>query len=97
MNHDDLSLEKLKISERLASLETSVEMFLQENTREHNEIKLLLKKYDENIFGNGKPGLTTKVAKLEDSADNRRNMLIVLFTATAGLIVNRIWQIFEGK
>ena len=96
MSQDNLTFEKMRISERLASLEKSVEMYTSENSREHDEIKSLLKKFDENIFGNGKPGLTTKVAKLEDSADVRKSLLIILYAAVTGLIAQRVWAMLVG-
>ena len=97
MNHEDLSLEKLRISERLASLEKSVEMFLIENTREHTEIKNLLGKYGDNIFGNGKPGLTTRMDRMETIAEIRKWVLGFILTALAGLFVNQVWDILFKK
>lgn len=90
----DLSLEKLKISERLTSLEKSVEMFIAENSKDHTDIKVLLGKYGDNIFGNGKPGLNVRTDRLETIAENRKWVLIVIGGTLLGLVLQRFWSIF---
>ena len=90
----DFSLEKLKISERLTEVETSMKIFIVENGRQHDDIKELLTKYGDNIFGNGKPGLNTRMDRMETIAEIRKWILIVFGGAITTLVIQRIWTIF---
>lgn len=80
---EDLTLEKLKIHERLASLETILRDVLV-------EVRKDVDKHDEAIYGNGKPGLKTVVERLKEAEERRTWTIRAIGAAVIGLIANFI-------
>jgi hypothetical protein len=81
--NDDLTLEKLKIHERLASLETMLrDVFI--------EVRKDVDKHDEAIYGNGKPGLKTIVERLKEAEERRTWTIRAIGMAVIGLVANFI-------
>lgn len=84
MPNSDLTLEKLKVSERLTTLETSVALLIQKIDHHIDHDKELMVKIDKRteklehiVIGNGKIGLVGKV----DSLEKLRNHINFLWGA----------------
>ncbi len=63
---------------------------------EFADIGQKLDRLDETIRGNGRPGLQSRLSRLEDADKTRRKVLWLLIGATAALAVKGIWAIVEG-
>jgi hypothetical protein len=50
----------------------------------------------ETVYGNGKPGLTTKIDRLEISEGKRTWAIGAVSAATIGLLVSRVWEHLSG-
>ena len=81
---DALTLEKLKIHERLASIETKLDAFL-DGHKKHSEI----------IFGNGDEGLKLKIDRLEVDYESRKWHFRTLWAVVIGIIGNLIFTFFK--
>lgn len=82
---EQLTLEKLKIHERLTVLETrfdTLEQKITENIEKLNHI----------IIGNGKPGLSESVRELQKRESDREKYVTAGLIATVGLIVKTIYD-----
>lgn len=86
--NDEFTLEKLKIHERLASLETKQDV--------HNTMVMaLLNRHDSTIFGdgNGKRGLDKRVDRIE-----QRNKLVnAFFGLNIGIVMKLLWDWITKK
>lgn len=78
---DQLTLEKLKIHERLASIETKMDGFM-ERIEYHDSI----------INGNGHEGVKVKIDRLEVESSNRkwhiRTLWVVVLGAVSTIMIN---------
>lgn len=81
MKEDNLTLEKLKIHERLASLETIIKDSL-------SQVRKDVDRHDTVIYGNGKPGLKSIVEKLVEAEEKRTWTIRAISLAVIGLIAN---------
>lgn len=90
---EGLTLEKLKVSERLVSVENCVKHLVELHERDTAHVQVLLAKHNETLYGNGKEGITTRLKSLEDSAESRRFHIRMLWTATAGVAMKALWDL----
>lgn len=88
--NSDLTLEKLKIHERLASLEARQ----QAADEILNEIR-------ECLVGNGNPGMKTRIDRLEQTEKGRKFQFNTLWTAMVGTFIvaafNSILDYLKGR
>ena len=82
---EQLTLEKLKIHERLTILETRFE------TLEHN-IKENVDKLNHLIIGNGSPGLTEKVRELQAKESGREMLSKISLGAVITIGCKAVWD-----
>lgn len=83
---DSLTLEKLKIHERVASVEVMLKEVLA-------EIRKDVDKHNEAIYGNGKPGLKTIVEQLKEAEKRRVWMIRAIGMAVIGPVANFVKEI----
>ena len=84
---EQLTLEKLKISERLTVLETkfeNLEKKIDENIEKLNHI----------IIGNGTPGLAEKVRELQAKEKKREGIVNLIIAAVVSLGAKSVWDSF---
>ncbi len=63
---------------------------------EFSEIKEKLDRLDEAIRGNGKPGIQTRLDRLETSAAARSRVLWIIAAAVLTLAVGAVWKLILG-
>lgn len=95
MSSDNLSLEKLRIAERLQALETVLSNYTAVNELKMKQNSEMLDKLNHIIVGNGTPGLSEKVRVLEDSDKSRKIHVKIIYTAIVAGIVNLIFRIVK--
>lgn len=91
---NELSLEKLRIAERLASLEASVSDGFKRNSEEHQSLVNSIERFDHVINGNGSVGIKTRVDRLEQIAELRRWILGFLIPTVLSLVGYAAHEIF---
>ncbi len=90
MKDELLTLEKLKIHERLQGVETKIEVLCNQVTLTTEGLKELVENHNKLLYGNGQAGLKEKVSALQASEEKRSWTLRALIIATLGLIANLI-------
>lgn len=101
----DLTLEKLKISDRLIAVEKSVirfeEIFKAHLTHDEllqKQMVSMIKTHEEIMMGkDGKPGLIIAIDRLNQSEKRRDWTVKAIMVATIGLIVKAVAGIFHLK
>lgn len=91
----DFTLEKLKVAERLAALEKTIDILIErlEQQREYDlegmkAMKDNIEKLNKIVIGNGTPGLVGKV----DSLEKARAHIIALYTVSLGVILKFLFD-----
>lgn len=84
---ESLTLEKIKIAERLSALETTLKIFIEKTDKNSDKMNHI-------ILGNGSPGLIDRVRVLETSEDGRRIYVKAAALTIVGLVVKNVWDIF---
>jgi hypothetical protein len=87
---DSLTLEKARVVERLTTLETKFDIFI-EKFEENNE------KMNHIILGNGKKGLAEEVRNLKEVHDKHKLYANSAWLAIIGLAVTTAWTRITGK
>lgn len=101
---DDLTIEKLKINERLGNLEVMMgkvfqsvdELKMQRNevyTHIQNELEILHKIF----YGtgeDGKPGILLTVDRLKIAQNQRAWQIGIVYTVVVGLALSELWHFF---
>lgn len=87
---DGLYLEKMKIAERLTTLETKFVIYI-EQTQENNT------KLNHIILGNGEQGLVDKVRNLEKTHNKLGKYTNAAWLAVIGLACKSLWDTIVGK
>lgn len=94
---DGLTLEKMKVVERLNSLETKVDVLigkLEVSNKDRDEnIKLL----SHIIVGNGEKGVAERVRNLEESENKRKKFSNAAWLAIISLACKSAWDSLTGK
>lgn len=91
MGNEDFYLEKLKIAERLQSVENTLLVHTTKMNDWIDKTQNLLNKHSEEIWGNGKPGLKTNVDRILFVG----RFVWILYVAVAGLLVEKAWELFN--
>lgn len=103
---DDLSLEKLKIAERLSALEISFKEDLVEKRMVREKLTEAIltlttttKKLDEILRGDGEnnTGVVSRLRSLEDAEKKRASHINVVWASIIGLACKSIWDWLHGK
>jgi len=84
-----------QIERDLARLTQLVESDFEHRKEFRDRIEALLIKHSELLYGNGKPGIITRVVELETAHKNHQGNIRVVWVAVAGLLVNQLWKIFS--
>lgn len=84
---EELTLEKLKISERLATLEANQKINIGMITDIHRAV----------IGNNGSAGLIVDVDRLKQKDKSRELHGVAIYTTLVGLVIKAIWGFFTGK
>lgn len=99
MSSEDLSLEKLKIVERLTSVEITMgkmvehlQIMIKLKDESHASIQKILDRHDHDINGNGNIGLKTAVDRLVTTENNRRWHLRLIYGALVGLFLKNLFE-----
>lgn len=87
---DGLNLEKMRIAERLTTLETQQKIFI--DTMGDN-----IEKLNHIIIGNGKKGLAEEVRNLKEVHDKHKDYSKAAGIAIVGLVIKSTWDLFTGK
>lgn len=89
---DGLTLEKMKVVERLNALESKLDILI-------TELKISNESRDENIdrlnhiiIGNGEKGVAERVRNLEEDESKRKDYLRITWVAIIGLACKSIWD-----
>ena len=90
--NEKFTLEKLKIHERLASLEAQHKLT-------NEMIQVVINRHEISIFGdgNGKRGLNNRVDRLEVESKNKRAAFFAFMTANIGIGCKFIWDFFNNR
>ena len=82
---DDLTLEKMKISERLTTLETKF-----------TDIEPLIKDIHKEIVGfNGNMGIKTRIAIIEKDRKDSEKHWFVIYTGIITLAIKSFWEMLK--
>lgn len=86
---NELSLEKLKIVEKLEAVNTSLAVL----TNSHNAINAMIQKHNDMLYGdgNGKKGMAVRMDRLETDFENRRWHVRLIWGAIVGVFFER-WK-----
>jgi hypothetical protein len=107
--HDQFTLEKLKIVEKLIDLEKTmarIEVYVANSkincSASMDSVAKMLEKHNETLYGNGHDGLTTRMVRtetLEGKRTERENRRLAgmwaLFVAVFGLIITQFFKIIN--
>lgn len=109
---DDLSLEKLKINERLhnvelqvarlvAHMESEVGTFQRIQSRvdeNFNRIMQVIERHDKLLFGNGNPpGLLTKMDRIEQTEEDRKWHFRAIWGSVAAVAAKLAYDMFARR
>ena len=99
MSVDDLTLEKLKISERLGSVENEIKALVELKKVEHSYMQeisqqqqILLTKIAQTVYGNGTEGLTTRVSKHDQTLKVLTGMMWAIASVTISLGIKAVFD-----
>jgi hypothetical protein len=84
-----------QIERDLARLTQLVESDFEHRKEFRDRIEALLVKHSELLYGNGKPGLITRVIELETAHKNHQGNIRVVWVAVVGLVINQLWKVFS--
>lgn len=79
---------------RLAKIEQLIESDFEHRKEFRERIEGLLQKHSEVIYGNGKPGLTTRVKELETAHRNHQQNIRWAWGVVGALVLKQVWNIF---
>lgn len=104
IENEDLTLEKLRISERLKGLETLINAYIELRREEKlaqqetfHRIEKHLEKLDNILIGNtidGTLGIIGRLTKIEDQLKEQKENGKIAKTALFGIIIKFIWDFF---
>lgn len=96
-----LTLEKLEIHKRLASLEAKFEIIIELKKGEReasttmcNRLEEHIERLDHLLIGNGTPGALGRILKIEDHIEASKQNGKIAKTALAGVIIKFFWDFF---
>ena len=102
MNDDSLTVEKLKLNERLQGVETQVALLKAsidelKNTKNefHSHLESEIDLFRKLIYGTDvKDGMLISVNDLEKASQNRVRHLTVIYSVIISLLIHSIWRHF---
>lgn len=99
MNDGELSLEKLKIHERLVHIEKSISDDKEDTRNFRLELKDMMKTQHTVLFGDGeaKKGLITRTTELETAHNNHARLAWTAITVAMGLAITSFWNLLMNK
>lgn len=77
---------------RLSRIEQMIESDFEHRKEFRERIESLLAKHSSVIYGNGKPGILTRIKELETAHDNHKGNIRVIWVAVVGIIVSALWK-----
>lgn len=89
---DGLTLEKMKVVERLNSLESKFDVLIAELKIKNENMESNVDKLNHIILGNGQKGIAERVRNLEDSENKRQKVVSVFGASIIGLIAKQVWD-----
>lgn len=92
---DEFTLEKLKIHERLAGIESKFDAHMKAEENVSKDIRDILKRHDELLLGNGKDGMTVRVDRLEIEHESRKWHFRSLWAIMVGVLANIVVTFFK--
>lgn len=84
-----------QIEKDIARLTQLIESDFEHRKEFRDRIEALLVKHSELLYGNGKPGLMTRVVELETAHKNHQGNIRVVWVAVVGLVINQLWKILS--
>jgi hypothetical protein len=84
-----------EIYDRLRSVETKITKLCATVENVNVNQTALLKKHEETLYGNGKPGLNTRIDRIEQIEQNRKWSLRVLWSAMVGVFARIGYDLFK--
>lgn len=98
MPDNELTLEKLRISERLTTLETIIKNDRVNQSRILTDMEEIIKRHDKTLHGAyGNNGLTTKVKVLEEKDKTRKWHLSFLWAGMSAALGKFLIDLFHIK
>ncbi len=102
MTKDILTLEKLRIDERLQSVEKQLEVLIKIKESEHENflksmerLMTLVEKHEKMIFGNGTPGMNVRVDRIEKSEERRGWTMRLIWSSIAALTAKILYDVVK--
>lgn len=102
MTKDILTLEKLRIDERLQGVEKQLEVLIQLKETEHESLSksmerilALVEKHEKMLFGNGHPGLNVRVDRVEKAEEGRVWTMRLIWTSIAALAAKILYDLVK--
>lgn len=111
MSGEEFTIEKLKLNERLQNVEIQMarlvahmesERGTMERIEKHNSdmfdrMMQLLNRHDELFFGDNDPGMLTRFDRLEQSEENRKWHLRIIWAALISMASKVLYDIFTHR
>lgn len=89
---DGLTLEKMKVVERLNSLESKLDILITELKISNDSRDKNIDRLNHIIIGNGEKGLAERVRNLEEDETKRKDYLRITWVAIIGLACKSVWD-----
>ena len=90
----EFTLEKQKIAERLASLETAQRDFIKTHETEGKRLCENIEKLNQIILGNGRPGVVGRLGLIEDKHKEHQQNGRIAKVAFFGVAAKYFWDLF---
>jgi|SRR3990167_800368 len=89
---EELTLEKLRVSERVQSLEDAIKNLIVLKERDHRDLQAMLQRHDRALYGNGQEGLITRFSKHEQSLTVLTRVLWAMATVLISLGLKAVFD-----
>ena len=89
---DGLTLEKMKVVERLNALESKLDILITELKIGNDGRDKNIDKLNHIIIGNGEKGVAERVRNLEEDEAKRKDYLRMTWVAIIGLACKSVWD-----
>lgn len=85
------------IEKDIARLTQLIESDFEHRKEFRDRIEALLVKHSEVLYGNGKPGILTRIQELETAHKNHQTNIRWAWGAVGTLVISQVWKIFTGS
>lgn len=82
---------------RLARIEQLLESDSESRREFRERIDNLLAKHSEVLYGNGRPGVLTRLVELETAHKNHQTNIRWAWGTVGALVITQFWKIFTGS